>query len=584
MILQLQDLLIKAKNRIEYFNDINLDIIAQWVAEFNECENLFNQLIQNQDAQKFQEISSTLQKLISEIEIIKTEGMTLVGKFKPWMSGIGMIDFPYGYKIYGQITFGILNGKGVIINTKSQMKLIGIFNNNKLQGNGTIILRNKYEINAQFDNGKITSGLTLIRFFNGVQREITTNLIIDQNQVQYMNLNYIIGQDFQYIADEFIQNQRPQSSFKILQNQNLIKEYRDKRLINGSGFNEIQDNERLHGMFQDGVLKGQGRLTDRENNLILKGEFENNRFKSGIKYYFQSQNIHENGNFDENRLLYGQGIRYYDYPDRIHEQGQFNNGLLHGVGERFYNLQINDQDETFREMGQFENGILIEGTKFYQNGNIKEKGTFNQQGLIGEGERRHSNGYIWEYGIFKNGLLNSENEKSGRVNDQGVFIEIGYFINGSLQGEGERYYNNQQKKETGYFKEGLLHGKGIKYYNNQNNQIQEEGVYKDNQLHSQEICIQYYEDGSIKSQGSFQNGLLNTNDGALYFNEYEMRGVFRNGQVSGTMRIYNRRTNTEFVSHEFQGNENFLRQAYVKGVYNSNKLNTNAESSEKRQQ
>lgn len=40
--------------------------------------------------------------------------MVLVGKFKPWMSGVGMINYPIGYTIYGNITFGKLNGNGVI--------------------------------------------------------------------------------------------------------------------------------------------------------------------------------------------------------------------------------------------------------------------------------------------------------------------------------------------------------------------------------------------------------------------------------------------------------------------------------------
>lgn len=44
------------------------------------------------------------------------------------MSGVGMINFPYGYTIYGNITFGILNGKGLIEKNEKKMRLIGTFN------------------------------------------------------------------------------------------------------------------------------------------------------------------------------------------------------------------------------------------------------------------------------------------------------------------------------------------------------------------------------------------------------------------------------------------------------------------------
>lgn len=67
----------------------------------------------NVDLRNSEELYSKLSNLINSIEIIKTEGMVLVGKFKPWMSGVGMINFPNGLRIYGNITFGMLNGWGV---------------------------------------------------------------------------------------------------------------------------------------------------------------------------------------------------------------------------------------------------------------------------------------------------------------------------------------------------------------------------------------------------------------------------------------------------------------------------------------
>lgn len=67
----------------------------------------------------------------------------------------------------------------------------------------------------------------------------------------------------------------------------------------------------------------------------------------------------------------------------------------------------------------------------------------------------------------------------------------------------------------------------------------------------------------------FSNGLLTTTDGTLYFNEYEMKGVFQNGQVNGTMRLFNSKTEGRFERNDIQSNEEFLRAANRAGVYTS---------------
>jgi len=46
-----------------------------------------------------------------------------------------------------------------------------------------------------------------------------------------------------------------------------------------------------------------------------------------------------------------------------------------------------------------------------------------------------------------------------------------------------------------------------------------------------------------------------------------MKGVFQNGQVNGTMRIFNSITQKEFKEDHLQSNEAFLRAANKAGVY-----------------
>ncbi|CAD8063331.1 unnamed protein product [Paramecium primaurelia] len=586
---ELQELLQKARERVQYFFDINLDIISEWVNKYKQC---LDQMKQN--PQQIQDIQSTLQNLIRNIEIIKTEGMLLVGNFKPWMSGIGMISFPFRYTIYGKITFGILNGQGVIKTNTYNTKIIGNFNKNKLQGQGTIIFNNEYQIDGLFDKGKIKSGPIQIKMLNQQQKEIQAQLNIDldlnelsdqqqfRKKMNLSNFSFKQSDNIIYKAPQFVLGQRQQSSYTLYLNGELQQEYRNGILQNGVGQVITSNNIQLNGRFIDGLLNGPGQLIDRNNNLLLDGEFYNNIMSQGKKYHLEPQILLEEGQFNEQTQLSGDGKRYFNIAGLIKEKGRFVNGQLHGEGIRYY--QINEQQIQIMEKGNFENGILILGTKFYQNGRIQEKGRFNSQGLQGEGERRHQNGYIQEYGIFLDGKLHSKDEKSGRANDNGVIIEIGYFLNGQLEGQGERYHPNGKKKEIGMFSNGQLNGDGKKYYDNEENSLEEEGLFQNGKLDSRNpnISYQYYQDGSIKSYGMFSNGLLTTTDGALYFNEYEMKGVFQNGQVNGTMRLFNSRTEGRFERNDIQSNEEFLRAANKAGVYTSTQFNTNAQKSYKR--
>ncbi|CAD8162823.1 unnamed protein product [Paramecium pentaurelia] len=585
---ELQELLKKAKERVQYFFDIDLDIISEWVNKYKECSDQMNQ-----DTQQFQYIQSTLQNLIRNIEIIKTEGMLLVGNFKPWMSGIGMISFPFGYTIYGKITFGILNGQGVIKKNQNNTIIIGNFNQNKLQGQGTIIFNNQYQINGLFDKGKIISGPIQIKMLNQQEKEIQAQLNIDSdlielsNQQQFrekMNLNnfsFKQSDNIIYKAPQFVLGQKEQSSYTLYLN-GVQQEYNNGILQNGIGQVITSNNIQLKGRFIDGALNGPGQLIDRNNNLLLEGEFYNNIMSQGKKYHLEPRILHEEGQFNEQTQLSGNGKRYFNIADLIKEEGRFVNGQLHGEGIKYY--QIDEQQIKIMEKGNFQNGILILGTKFYQNGRIEEKGQFNSNGLQGEGERRHQNGYIKEYGIFLDGKLHSKDEKSGRANDNGLFIEIGYFLNGQLEGQGERYYPNGKKKEIGKFSNGQLNGDGKKYYDNQENSLEEEGLFQDGKLDSRilNISYQYYQDGSLKCYGMFSKGLLTTTDGTFYFNEYEMKGVFQNGQVNGTMRLYNSNNEGRFERNDIQSNEEFLRAANRAGVYQSTQFNINAQQSYKR--
>ncbi|CAD8167443.1 unnamed protein product [Paramecium octaurelia] len=591
---EIHELLLKAQQRIGYFNNIDHDILCEWVRKYNECQNQINESKNmNQDTQQIQHISQTLQNLISTIEIIETEGMLLVGNFKPWMSGVGMIKFPYGYTIYGKIEFGILNGQGIIEIDQKNTRLIGTFCKNKLEGNGTIIVKNQYQINGMFEKGKIVSGQIQIKYLKGSEIQVQAQLNINgdnirlddreqlRKNISLSNLEFKKPDNIQYKASEFLLGQNRQSSFTLYQNEQLQREYRDGKLFYGFGQIQEPNNIQLIGKFENSALFGFGRLIDINNNLLLEGEFSNSIMIHGKKYHLKSNILQEEGQFNIRIQLSGKGKRYFDNADFTEEEGIFENGQLNGEGIRYY--KINEQQNQIKEMGHFNHGILIKGTKFYQNGKIMEKGEFNEQGLINEGERRHSNGYINEYGIFLDGKLHSQDDKSGRANENGTIIEVGYFKNGQLDGEGERRYPSGKKKEIGKFSEGQLNGTGKRYYDNEENTLEEEGIFECGRLHSQTtLAKQYYQDRSLRSCGLFQNGLLKSIDGALYFNEYEMKGVFENGQVNGTMKIINSKTKKEHIENHLQSNETFLRAAHKAGVYLGSQFNTEAQQSDKR--
>ncbi|CAK61449.1 unnamed protein product (macronuclear) [Paramecium tetraurelia] len=591
---EIQELIQKAQYRIGYFIDIDHDILQEWVRKYNECLHQINE-----SKQMNCEIKRILQNLISTIEIIETEGMLLVGNFKPWMSGVGMIKFPYGYTLYGKIQFGILNGQGMIEIYKKNTRLIGTFSQNKLQGNGTIIVRNQYQINGIFQKGKIISGPISIKYLNGSENQVQAELKINgdqirlgdqeqlRNNISLSNLEFNRPNNVQYKASQFLLGQNKQSSFALYQNDELQLEYRDGKLIYGVGQNHEPNNILLIGKFNQGALFGLGKLIDYNNLFLLEGEFQNSIIIHGKKYHLESNILYEDGQFNKQVQLSGNGKRYFEIAEKKkvclrmdNQMGKVSDTIILMVKQE----NVSDfQQNQIMEEGSFNNGILIKGTKFYQNGLIQEKGEFNQNGLINEGERRHPNGYIQEYGIFLDGQLHSKDDMSGRANDNGVIIEVGYFQKGQLNGEGERRHPSGRKKEVGNFSLGLLDGSGKRYYDNEENTLEEEGVFQDGQLHSlTTISKQYYQDGSLKCFGLLQNGLLTTIDGLLYFNEYEMKGVFQNGQVNGTMRILNSKTQMEFRDHHFQSNETFLRAANKANVYLGSQFHTKAQSSYKR--
>lgn len=161
--------------------------------------------------------------------------------------------------------------------------------------------------------------------------------------------------------------------------------------------------------------------------------------------------------------------------DGTYEKGEFKNNLLHGKGYRKSKIVIK-KDEIIEqveliEQGQFENGQLIFGEKFTKD--VYEEGHFVNGQLDGAGDRRYTN-KMRETGLFKAGKL-IQGTKSW---ENGTY-DRGDFQDGLLTGKRcKRFYYNGGKA-YGPFIRGIFWGIGVRMRHNLKFQV---GYFRHNKL------------------------------------------------------------------------------------------------------
>ena len=240
------------------------------------------------------------------------------------------------------------------------------------------------------------------------------------------------------------------------------------------------DGSIFYGKLQDGTRNGNGIyiLSDKDNNIILEGEFENNKLIKG-KMTNQTGAVLE-GEFKNNALHKGR----VTYPDGDIHEGEFNNGELikgkmiyqtgHVLEGEFKDNHLTSGKITLinGDIIEFKDGDLTNKIIF-SNGNIYE-GPYNldyikdendQTKLIyvrnGIGKMTYANGSVYE-GSYKN----NKRDGYGKFTDpaDGTVYE-GEWKDGKRYGQG-RQSNSRGEIYQGNFREGQRHGEGTMTWDN----------------------------------------------------------------------------------------------------------------------
>ena len=233
------------------------------------------------------------------------------------------------------------------------------------------------------------------------------------------------------------------------------------------------DGSIFYGKLQDGKRHGNGIyiLSDKYNNIILEGEFENNKLIKG-KMTHQTGAVLE-GEFKNNSLHKGK----VTYPDGDIHEGEFNNGelikgkmILYQTGDvlegqfennRLIKCKVTTLDGYIHE-GEFKinTGKLIKGKMTSQTGNVLE-GEFENN--IIKGKMTYANGSVYE-GSYKNNKRDGYGKFTDPVDDT---VYEGQWKDGKRHGQG-RQSNARGEIYQGNFREGQRHGQGtMKWQDNE---------------------------------------------------------------------------------------------------------------------
>ena len=151
----------------------------------------------------------------------------------------------------------------------------------------------------------------------------------------------------------------------------------------------------------------------------------------------------------------------------------------------------------FYESGLF-NGI---GFNVYENGQLKEEGSYKDGQMIGLWKSLHENSKLKEDGNYKNG------EKDGLwklYNAEGVLISETKYVYGKKEGVLNRYYDNGKLKGTNNYINGEISGISKEYTSE--GVLIKETEYKESKEDG--ITKEYYDNGQIKKETVMKNGKL----------------------------------------------------------------------------
>ncbi len=342
--------------------------------------------------------------------------------------------------------------------------------------------------------------------------------------------------------------------FIIPYKEDKIQEKALEYFANGKLYSEIP--------FKDGERHGIEKIFYLNGNLSNELTYVNGKLHGPYKLYHPDGKISETGTYKDD-LLQGSYTTYY--PDgTLQSEANYLNGSLDGSytyydydGKKYYNYG-------------------------YKKGDIIDYRFFNKKGeILKEGKRR--GGEFYYNGFAANGNLTAEglyDVSGGRKGDwkyygsNGNLTEKGSFENDLTQGIYTSYYPNGTTEWVGNYKNDTLVG----YYANfhKSGKIENQGGYKDGMQQGEWRF--HYMDGSLKSinyfhKGEFQgkqeyyepNGKLTSI--ALYDHGNFISETFydRDGKQFQEIDYKPSKQDTLIVSKHYNGKIN-TQSAYIHGI------------------
>lgn len=358
---------------------------------------------------------------------------------------------------------------------------------------------------------------------------------------------------------------------------------------------DTNEPQQYFGATVNECASGEGRLFDRQGNLVYYGGFNNNQYDGyGVKYELvndassvSSTSYHlvyeghfKNGQYDGQGREYRYDATYTfakdaDEDPHLYYKGEFSNGKYCGSGIRygteetyrggFFDGTYNGYGTRWNLMtsriysfiGYFRDGKLDgPGTQFYPSGQVYFEGDY----VDGYGVTGIS---YYEDGtpMYEGELQNDKYSGTGTLYwENGTVSYVGEWREGKRNGTGTSYREDGAKQYEGGWSSDAYSGYGEEYFKD-GVKIYYKGRWANGRKNGN--GTEYYENGNRRYEGTWQNGTLNGKAKWYWENEalfYD--GDFVDGDMSGSGKLYSDQNVLEYDGTMANGLRNGVGTSY----------------------
>ncbi len=437
----------------------NVDNIQTFIDVFYEK---WGDIVSNENQQLFEGKEQKVTHLFNNYSLQavgKTSGDKKVGNWEVYstqgkLKGKGRFD-DSGKRI----------GEWVWYDSLGNIESTEQYKDGKLEGNYTSFYINKnIDVTCSYKSGKL-EGTYKKHNKKGalIEKKVFIDDILDGSYESY----YAIGES----AKEYVltyNNDQPQG--ELLQYHPNGEVFMKRNYKNG----EIIGKENKY--YNNGILRSENEYT----NGVYNGVYSR-YYKNGTKY--------EEGTAVEG--YYDGGIKLYFDDGVLKNEFSYSKGKLNGLYKEF------DVDGKLYYEFVYRNDEFIEYKYYNKEGDAikeakKKKGEFYYQGYSPLGD------------LVTEGMYDVKGGKKGewKFYENGVLINKGTYEDNKLNGKYYGFYKSGQKESISEYKNDSLIGYYVAFH--KNGKMSRQGWHKNNKSHG--IWISYYDDGKIEHKKFFHKG------------------------------------------------------------------------------